>query len=212
MGNNINFTIEDIENEDKLLLRAMKFAIMAHQGQKRKVGDNVEYINHPINVANLLSKQTKNRKLIAAAYLHDVVEDTKYSIDDIENYFGIEVANYVNQVTESGKELPWEFRKTEMIERFYDASPEVKMLAACDKLSNITDLNEYFQDIKKVDFSSFNRGKNKQEWYYRNVYMSLVHNMDENNFIFRNLRNNINEVFGRSMEEYFEKEKCMKLI
>ena len=79
-----------------------------------------------------------------------------------------------------------------------------KLIVIADKISNIEDLERIFKEKGKVDFSAFRRGKEQQEWYYRNMYESLANNEDRKDPLFTRLERGINSVFGRTMQEYFE--------
>lgn len=95
--------IEKYNSSDStaIIVKAYEFAKKAHEGQLRQSGD--EYISHPLEVANILADLNMDNVTITAAILHDVVEDTKYSYDDIKNAFGEEVAMLVDGVTKLGK-------------------------------------------------------------------------------------------------------------
>ena len=208
----VDFTLEEIKREESLKLRALKFATHAHNGQCRK-GNNMPYIIHPIKVARFLETCNVNKHFIAAAYLHDVVEDTNYSLDDIENLFGHEVRRIVELVTED-KTKTWEERKQAKIDKIKDMPLEEKYLVAADKLANISDMNEEYQNVGHINYDIFKRGKEEQEWYYRTMYFNLIDGEDENYFLFRVLKDNINEVFDRTMEDYKKeetKEKTLKI-
>lgn len=212
--------LEDIKKTESLKLRALKLATLAHNGKYRKI-TNAPYITHPIEVAHILEKVKANKFLIAASYLHDVVEESDFTLEFIEELFGFRVRQIVEFVTEdiddkSKKNLDWETRKQKAIDKlrklnnneFPDIDEEtkkdIKLLALADRLANITNINNYFKEIGYQDFSAFRRGAEQQEWYYRNVYFVLVENEDENHPLFKRFRDTINEVFGRTMEEYQE--------
>ena len=86
-------------------LKAKKFAIKAHKGQFRKSELDKPMVIHPINAANILKEYNMDSNVIAATYLHDVVEDTKYTIDDIQKKFGSDIAILVSGATEIDKNL-----------------------------------------------------------------------------------------------------------
>ena len=86
-----------------LLDEAIKFAVDAHAGMVRK-GTDVPYILHPMEVAAVTAAMTSDIDVITAAMLHDVVEDTKYTLDDIRERFGDRVAAYVADETENKRE------------------------------------------------------------------------------------------------------------
>lgn len=159
---------------------AILFATKAHDGQRRKT-DNVEMIFHPFTVAMLLRNCNMSEDCIIAGLLHDVVEDTKYSLDDIKKIFGNDVAKIVDEVTEN-KQLPWEQRKEEAIKKIETASFEGKMVECADKINNLETLYDLYLEKGEEIWKSFNRPKEKQEWYYKNMYNAVVKNSKYNDF------------------------------
>src|SRR5574344_199794 len=97
--------------------KALIYATRAHKGQVRKTEPEKEMIIHPIGVANILEEYGCDDNVIAAGYLHDVVEDTKYTLEDIEKEFGEDIKNLVDAASESDKSLSWEERKLETINK-----------------------------------------------------------------------------------------------
>lgn len=150
-----------------MIEKARMFAMKAHQGQKRKIS-NEDYIVHPIRVADLLKSAGYQETVISAGYLHDVVEDTSYSIDDIEREFGNEVKHLVQSHTED-KTKPWIERKRHTIDTVQSGSEEIKALIIADKLDNLQSLND---DLKKRGdevWQYFNAGYEKQKWYNQSI-------------------------------------------
>lgn len=103
----------------ELVSRAMEFAIEAHDGMRRKKQD-IPFILHPMEVASIVSSLTTNQEVIAAAVLHDVVEDTPTTLEDIARNFGDRVATLVQAETENKRrdlppEATWRIRKEESI-------------------------------------------------------------------------------------------------
>ena len=93
----------------KEILEAINFATLAHEGQFR--ADKITpYISHPLAVALLLQKYGYDKEVIISGILHDIVEDTKYTHDDMIQKFGLEIADIVQGVTED-KNLPYQERK-----------------------------------------------------------------------------------------------------
>lgn len=122
--------------EKKLILLALRLAKLAHEGQKRDEGD--PYVIHPIRIANTLLYDLDiiNCEMISAALLHDVVEDTEISIEEIEKQFGIRIAEFVDALTrDKDKET-----KKEKFEKTLQKSSEIKILKACDWLDNLRSL------------------------------------------------------------------------
>lgn len=143
---------------------ACKYAAEKHLNQKRK-GKNVPYIVHPLEVMVILYRMGADVELIAAGVLHDTVEDTDATIEDIKTMFGDDVAELVAAHTED-KSLVWEERKELSCKELINAPKRLQMLVLADKLSNI---REMAQDIAKDGdelWKRFKRGKDAQKWYY----------------------------------------------
>ena len=96
-------------------LKAKDFAIKAHNGQIRKSDPEKPMIVHPINVAQILKQYEFDEFVVAAGYLHDVVEDTSYELKDIKDIFGEDIASLVCGASEPDKSLSWEERKQHTI-------------------------------------------------------------------------------------------------
>ena len=159
--------------------KAKIFAINAHMGQIRKSEPDKPMIIHPISVGMLLEEYGYDEPVIASGYLHDVVEDTKYTIEDIKREFGDEVANLVMGASEPDKSLSWEERKAHTIEETKKLPLRNKLVICADKINNLEDLMLKFQKSGNRDFSAFKRGEEQQKWYYTSVYESLIYGEDE---------------------------------
>jgi guanosine-3',5'-bis(diphosphate) 3'-pyrophosphohydrolase len=151
--------------------KAKEFATKAHAGQKRKNSD-ANYITHPIRVAERLDKEGFSDELVCAGYLHDVVEDTIYEIEDIERLFGKRVASLVAAHTED-KSKSWKERKQHTIDTIKDAEKEVKYLIVADKLDNLLGLEKDLEEQGTAVWDKFNAGMDCQKWYNQ----SIVHHM-----------------------------------
>lgn len=125
----------------KTLLETVLFAAIKHKDQRRKNKAKDPYINHPIEVATLIQTVGKcnDENTLKAALLHDVVEDTNTSIDEIINQFGKDVANIVMEVTDD-KSLSKYERKINQINSASKKSHEAKVIKLADKLSNLSSL------------------------------------------------------------------------
>lgn len=124
----------------KLEQKALSFATLAHEGQFRKY-DKMPYIVHPIAVAELVKDMTDDSEMIAAAYLHDVVEDTEITHEEIFLEFGLRVAELVYDLTDQfTKEMYPEFnrkkRKKLEAERLGKISKEAQLIKICDMADN----------------------------------------------------------------------------
>jgi guanosine-3',5'-bis(diphosphate) 3'-pyrophosphohydrolase len=131
----------DTDTELPLILKAINFAADKHRGQSRKDADNTPYINHPITLANLLANYAgiSDVNVIAAAVLHDTVEDTDATVDDIEELFGRTIRDIVIEVTDD-KSLPSQERKRLQIEHADKLSHEAKLVKLADKICNLQDI------------------------------------------------------------------------
>ncbi len=128
-------------NNLKLLLSAASFAARRHTGQTRKGKDGQPYINHPLEVANLLATtgNIQDIEKLAASVLHDTVEDTQTRNEEIAELFGDRVAGIVREVTDD-KSLPKERRKALQIQHAPHLSADAKLVKLADKISNVTDV------------------------------------------------------------------------
>lgn len=123
------------------LLHAASFAARCHTGQKRKGERGEPYINHPLEVANLIANigGVDDIEILMAAILHDTVEDCGVTGEEIALLFGERVARYVLELTDD-KSLPKAERKQLQVEHAPHLSPEAKIVKLADKISNITDI------------------------------------------------------------------------
>lgn len=128
-------------NKTAKLLKAASFAAKKHINQRRKGDDAAPYINHPLEVANLLVNVGKieDADILIAALLHDTVEDTGTKPDEIIELFGEKVCDYVLEVTDD-KKLDKAVRKQKQIEHAPHLSGGAKTIKLADKISNITDV------------------------------------------------------------------------
>ena len=125
------------------LLEAANFACIKHQNQRRNNPEQTPYINHPIGVAYILWKEgdVTDIGVLQAAILHDTVEDTDTTFDEIEGIFGDDVMKLVEEVTDD-KSLPKQERKRLQIEHAPGTSPRAKLVKLADKLYNLRDLEK----------------------------------------------------------------------
>lgn len=163
--------------------KALAMAFKAHKNQKRK-GTDIPYIVHPIEVAVILSSNGENKDLINAALLHDTLEDTALTYEDILDNFGKMTADLVLSASEpykSGRTAltkeeevnSWQERKKHTIEYLKTADRDTKLLVCADKLSNIRSIVNDFNMIGNKVWDRFNAPKEKQLWYYQGIAESL---------------------------------------
>ncbi len=129
--------------EENLLIKAGVYAAEKHKYQRRKGFNQVPYVNHPLKVASLLSQcGEKDETLLIAAILHDVIEDTDATEQEITEKFSKEVSDIVMEVTDD-KDLPYAVRKELQIKRVPSLSENAKKLKIADKTCNIRDILIY---------------------------------------------------------------------
>ncbi|GAA0419876.1 MAG: HD domain-containing protein [Bacillota bacterium] len=147
--------------------KAKAFATKAHDGQRRK-SSNDPYITHPIRVAARLAAAGFRDELISAGYLHDVAEDTSYTIKDIKEQFGDSIAHLVAANTEN-KSLSWQERKQHTIDNLKSAEKEIKYLIIADKLDNLLSLEQDLRGQGAIVWDHFNAPFEKQKWYNQSL-------------------------------------------
>jgi len=191
-------------------LKAKNFAIKAHSGQVRKSDPEKPMIVHPINVGQILKQYEFDENVVAAGYLHDVVEDTSYELIDIKNNFGEDIASLVCGASEPDKSLSWEERKKHTIEETKKIDFRHKAVICADKISNLEDLRILSEIKGEYDFSAFKRGFESQKWYYTEIYNSLIFNENENHPMFVRLKELIEHIFSDKNDNDYVKDVIFK--
>lgn len=154
-----------------LLERAMLLALRAHEGQMRKDAP-MPYIVHPVEVALILARQGFSDTVLAAALVHDVVEDTTVSLADVRTELGDAVAALVAPVTHDDS-LSWEEKKQAYIDTIRSASEDVKALSTADKIANAHSLLAAYAREGAAVWQYFNRGRDKKLWF-ENAMLAML--------------------------------------
>jgi len=124
----------------RLIFKALSFSAEKHKNQRRKGVDGAPYINHPIEVCNLLiSCNVADLNTLVAAILHDTIEDTDTTQEEIKGLFGNDILELVEEVTDD-KSLPKQVRKRLQIETGGKKSIKAKQIKIADKICNVTDI------------------------------------------------------------------------
>ncbi|WP_440896829.1 HD domain-containing protein [Amphibacillus sp. Q70] len=163
------------------IMRAITYATTKHDGQRRKV-DQTPYIAHPYRVAMLLKDHHCDNDVVIAGLLHDIVEDTEGTLEEIDVLFGKKVSILVGSVTEKEKSLPWEERKQQSINKISEASLNVKLITCADKIDNLHSMLDNEVVYGSSMWHAFDRGKSDQQWYYKNMYQSVITGIDPKAF------------------------------
>lgn len=158
-----------------LLSEAISFAAQAHDGMRRKCSP-LPYILHPMEAAVIIASMTSDEELLAAAMLHDVVEDAGITLVEIKEKFGLRVAELVASETEYKRVyLPaaktWKMRKEESIAVLRETKDvAVKMLYLGDKLANLRSIYREYRLRGDEIWQEFNqRDPAQHHWYYRSI-------------------------------------------
>ncbi len=157
-----------------MLFKAIEFAVNAHKNQFRK-GTKIPYIVHPLNVMKTILMYSDNQTVAIAGVLHDTLEDTDTTVEDIQKNFGSEVTNLVVKASEKAKiekNLPkdWKSRKMLTLEELKNETDENFLFLSCaDKLDNLNDILTDYSNQGDELWSRFNRGKELQIWYYQSL-------------------------------------------
>ena len=152
--------------------KAVMFATKAHVGQTRK-GNNIPYIYHPMEVLQILTEMDCDEDVKIAGVLHDTVEDTDTTIEDIKSEFGDNVASLVGGHTED-KSKTWVERKSEDLNSLRKGSIGLKAIVFADKLSNILSLYDDYRVLGDKVYDKFNANKDMQAWYYGELLKVFV--------------------------------------
>jgi len=127
--------------KDVFISKAFQFAAQKHKGQERKDSNSSPYIDHPVSVAQVLAEVggIDDPQILAAALLHDTLEDTETTLEELEANFGKKVGRIVEEVTDD-KSLPKGERKKRQIQHAAMLSPEAVLIKLGDKISNVIDV------------------------------------------------------------------------
>ena len=181
-----------------LLDRAIIFAVRAHAGTERR-GKGFPYIVHPMEAVEIVATMTRDQELLAAAALHDTVEDTDTTVEQIREEFGNRIASLVaseSDIVLDGltAEDSWHARKQAAIDRLTRASHDAKIVALGDKLSNMRAIARDYAQQGDALWNLFHAKDPKDhEWHYRGLADALSELRDT--FAYKEFEDLINQVF-----------------
>lgn len=138
--------IENAAERSPLVRAALEQARTDHEGQVRNGSGGMPYIEHPMRVAALLDEHGYSEEVLAAALLHDVVEDSDTTLDDLREKFGGEVVGLVGAMTDDESIDDYRQRKAEHRERLAAAPTEAMAIYGADKLTNVRTLAEAYAE------------------------------------------------------------------
>lgn len=185
--------------DTSLLDRAIIFAVRAHAGTERR-GKGFPYIVHPMEAVEIAATMTRDQELLAAAALHDTVEDTDTTVEQIREEFGDRIASLVASESDTmpegvSEQDSWHARKQAAIDRLARASHDAKIVALGDKLSNMRAIARDYAQQGDALWNLFHAKDPKDhEWHYRGLADALSELRDT--FAYREFENLINQVFS----------------
>lgn len=181
-----------------LTTMAAQFAACAHDGMLRK-GTNVPYITHPMEVAAIVAALTDDEEILAAALLHDVMEDCGVTEQELSQRFGARVAQMVLYETQERMGDPretWLRRKRSAVERLVRGDWAARVIALGDKLSNMRAIRRDYEREGDTLFERFHQhDKRKIAWYYRSCLSVLEDEFGQSN-AWQELSTHIEYVFS----------------
>ena len=184
--------------DTNLLDRAIIFAVKAHHNTEWR-GKGFTYIVHPMEAVEIVATITSDQELLAAAVLHDTIEDTNVTVEELRAEFGDRIANLVHaesdQFTEGvSEEDSWHDRKQAAIDRLASAPHDAKIVALGDKLSNMRAIARDYAIKGDALWQIFHvTDKTQHEWHYRGLAASLSELSDT--FAYKEFVSLINQVF-----------------
>lgn len=184
--------------DTRLLDRAIVFAVRAHAGTERR-GKGFPYIVHPMEAVEIVATMTSDQELLAAAVLHDTVEDTDTTVEQIRTEFGDRIASLVASESDTmpegvSEEDSWHARKQAAIDRLARASHDAKMVALGDKLSNMRAIARDYAQQGDALWNLFHvKDRKEHEWHYRGLAESLRELQET--FAYKEFEQLINQVF-----------------
>ncbi|MBR6118239.1 MAG: bifunctional (p)ppGpp synthetase/guanosine-3',5'-bis(diphosphate) 3'-pyrophosphohydrolase [Paludibacteraceae bacterium] len=192
--------------DTELLDKAIIFAVKAHHNTERR-GKGFPYIVHPMEAVEIVATITPDQELLAAAALHDTIEDTDVTVEDIRRQFGDRIANLVHAESDQidgvlfngeNEEETWHARKQAAIDRLAAAPHDAKIVAMGDKLSNMRAIARDYAVKGDALWNIFHvKDKASHEWHYRGLAASLSELSDT--FAYQEFITLIDQVFGHSL-------------
>ena len=184
--------------DTELLDRAIVFAVRAHAGTERR-GKGFPYIVHPMEAVEIVATMTSDQELLAAAALHDTVEDTDVTLEQIRAEFGERVASFVAAESDEPHQSRdsvenWRARKQVAIDRLSAASREAKIVALGDKLSNMRAIARDYAERGDEVWNLFHtKDPTDHAHHYRGLAAALSELSDT--FAYKEIEKLINQVF-----------------
>lgn len=199
-----------VEGLDPGLYKAYAYAARAHRGQYRK-GTRIPYLTHIITTVSYVMELTDEIEVLQAAILHDTVEDTDVTLDDLRAVFGERVASLVEAETENKRHgIPasetWEIRKREAVEHLKNRGTDVKMIVLADKTANLESVVKEWLHVGDEVWKKFNQtDQKKQQWYFNAIREQLPELSDTS--VMKKFDEYMEILFGNNCERQIARER-----
>lgn len=192
-------------NHTPQIRQAIRFAARKHHGQLRiaHTESPLPYIVHPFSVALLVAEDGAHDDVVTAALLHDTLEDTETTREELADAFNEQVATLVDAVSEreelDGKQLDWEERKRDYLARVEAGSAEAVIIVAADKIDNIESRIEEYEKEGEAFFSHWSQSNEKHLWFYGEVLRIVLKRLPDHPLTLRLALTHARqlEVFGK---------------
>ena len=179
-----------------IIFDALRFATDAHTGQFRK-STQIPYIVHPVAVMQYLIQHNASGDAVAAGILHDTLEDTPTTENDLRRVFGDRITNLVIGASEPDKSQTWEQRKEHTICELCKTNDLDQLMVVCaDKLSNLSSIMADLSVHGDETWARFKRGYAQQKWYYESLANIFSKHINKSK-IFSEYIDVVNQVFGK---------------
>ena len=185
-----------------MIFQAIDIAAKAHRGAYRKI-TRIPYLSHPLRVAQIVIEYGFDEEPLAvAAILHDTLEDSDMTLDELRHHFGREVADLVDWVTVHDQAAGWRQRKHAFLERMEHAPFTALVLACADKLDNVRSLRKDVSRLGELVWQALTTPKDEQRWYYTSVAEVLIRRLANTKGVMlsQELQIEVNQVFGQETQ------------
>jgi len=183
---------------DMTFHNAIVFAARKHKDGLRK-GTDIPYLAHIMEVMQILIENNCQEEVIIAGILHDTLEDTETTPEEIQKLFGKNILSIVQSETED-KTKSWHERKSETIRHLRFASPDTLLVCCADKLSNIRSMYVDLIEIGDKLWERFNASKKDIQWYYESIVKAL--SKISNTPMYLDLKDMVHDVFHLDWSEW----------
>lgn len=177
-------------NEEKIL----HFIFIAFQGMKRKK-ENIDLVFHSVMVGNMLKNINSSEVIVNTGYLHDIIEDTSYTYEDIANKFGKQLADNVSKLSEDKTITDYKERKQEFINRLKNYDSDLLLVELADKLQNLVSDYELFSKQGKESLPTEGKNYSQIKWLYTSLKDLFNEKLNNNTLL---------ERYNNIYEEYFK--------